>query len=174
METAKFVLVGGAVVVTEGNFGGCKLTAPGVLQKSLLRHALKRCNLDLSRFWIAYSNDLTVSGVVRRVGGMLVVFLNPKAKLGVLVHELKHVEQYQRGDFEFCRNHVIWKGVEYPKPVNRFRTEAEVRSYFESPWEIEAYRAEYETLYVAKLFGFRRWYRFVIAKRIAQFKKHGQ
>ena len=56
--------------------------------------------------------------------------LNMETMLTVLAHEMVHAKQYALGQLRVGENGYIWLGQEYET------------SYYESPWEIEAFSRE--------------------------------
>jgi hypothetical protein len=61
-----------------------------------------------------------------------------------MVHELKHIEQILCGTLVVDNGGVLWKGVKY----NHIHPKGCIShiKYFLSPWEIEAYKAQYNAV----------------------------
>ena len=59
--------------------------------------------------------------------------LTPEAKEEVIVHEKIHVDQFKRGDLDYDKKNVYWKGKTYPR--SKMKEGAK-----DLPWEAEAYK----------------------------------
>ena len=59
--------------------------------------------------------------------------LTPEAKEEVITHEKIHVDQFKRGDLDYDKKNVYWKGKTYPR--SKMKEGAK-----DLPWEAEAYK----------------------------------
>jgi hypothetical protein len=63
-------------------------------------------------------------------------------KLSTLAHEATHVKQYAVGHLDHLGHNTIWRGKVWKNKVKD-----ETDTYFDSPWEIEAYGMERGLVY---------------------------
>lgn len=85
-----------------------------------------------------YENDMPkgVFGMANSNGTIIVdKNLNPKEKEQTISHEMVHVDQIKRGDLDYDKANVYWKGKTYSRSkMNEGDNDL--------PWEKEAYKKE--------------------------------
>lgn len=101
-------------------------------------------NINRDVYIVPMKVMLDDNAYVTSAGSMFTVFINPKIlqqnkittfNIKMLIHELTHVQQAQRGDLVYTKDNktVLWKGKEYNAKSD----------YDSRPFEIEARKNEY-------------------------------
>ena len=83
-----------------------------------------------------YQTDMEegVLGMANNNGTILISkHLSPAKAKEVIKHEKVHIEQIKRGDLDYDKNNVYWKGKKYPRKSMKEGSK-------NLPWEKEAYK----------------------------------
>ena len=116
------------------------------IAKSVAEMMIKHFDIDIWHLDILITEYENVEGLTLFADGYARVEIASHLRgcdlISTMIHEMVHVWQHARGDFESSESGFTWKGIEFKIKSTEDMINLENSQYRALPWEAEAYTLE--------------------------------